>query len=64
MSAPLQPRLVDYREAASYLGLAVGTLRCLVSRRQVPHVRLSTRIVRFDLAELDATIAARRVATR
>jgi excisionase family DNA binding protein len=63
MSAPGQ-RLVDYREAAVYLGVPIGTLRSMVSRKQVPHVRLTARIVRFDLSELDSLIATRRVAMR
>jgi excisionase family DNA binding protein len=54
-------RLLSYPEAAAYLGVPVGTLRSMVSRRQVAHVRLSARVVKFDLADLDAMIAARRV---
>jgi hypothetical protein len=34
----------------------------MVSRRQIAHVRLSARVVRFDLADLNAMIAERRVA--
>lgn len=67
MSAPLSAptrRLLSYEEAAAYLGVPIGTLRSMVSRRQIPHVRLTARVVKFDLAELDAMIAARRVAAR
>ena len=63
MSPPTMARLlIGYPEAAAYLGVAVGTLRSMVSRRQIAHVRLSARVVRFDLADLDAMIAQRRVA--
>jgi excisionase family DNA binding protein len=55
-------RLIGYPQADAYLGVAVGTLRSMVSRRQIAHVRLSARVVRFDLADLDAMIAERRVA--
>jgi hypothetical protein len=54
------PRL-NYREAARLIGIPVGTLRSMVCRRQVPHIRISPRIVVFDVAALEAWIAARRV---
>jgi excisionase family DNA binding protein len=62
MSEPMPPRrLLGYPEAAAYLGVAVGTLRSMVSRRQVAHVRITARVVRFDVADLDEMILARRV---
>jgi excisionase family DNA binding protein len=64
VSAPestLAPRLVDYETAAKYLGIPIGTLRSMVCRRQIPHVRLSARVVRFELAALDSVIEERRV---
>jgi excisionase family DNA binding protein len=65
MIAPTTPpaqRLLTYADAATYLGLPIGTLRSMVCRRQIPHVRLSARVVRFDIAKLDALIAERSVA--
>ena len=56
----MTPRL-NYREAARLLGIPVGTLRSMVCRRQVPHIRISPRIVVFDVAALEEWIAARRV---
>jgi len=35
----------------------------MVCRREIPHVRLSARVVRFELAALDALIESHRVAT-
>lgn len=55
-------RLVGYEDAAKYLGLPIGTLRSMVSRKQIPHVRLSARVVKFELAALDEMIEERRVA--
>lgn len=52
---------LNYREAARMLGIPVGTLRSMVCRRQVPHIRISPRIVVFDVAALEAWIATRRV---
>ena len=55
-------RRLRYAEAAVYLALPEGTLRSMVSRRLVPHIRLSARVVVFDLDELDAWIAERKQA--
>lgn len=56
----MTPRL-NYREAARLIGIPVGTLRSMVCRRQVPHIRISPRVVVFDVAALEEWIAARRV---
>ena len=45
---------LNYAEAAAYLGLKVETLRSMVCRKQVPHIRLSGKLVRFDRETLDA----------
>lgn len=56
----MTPRL-NYRDAARLLGIPVGTLRSMVCRRQVPHIRISPRVVVFDAASLEDWIAKRRV---
>lgn len=56
-----EPRFLDYRGAARYLSVPVGTLRALVHRKAIPHVRIGPRSVTFDRADLDAWIDARRV---
>ena len=53
---PTQPDLINYADASAMLDLSVGTLRSLVSRGQIPHVRLSGRIVRFSRAGLQAWV--------
>ena len=61
--APRFPRtLLTYPEAADFLRMKLPTLYSKVSRREIPHVRLSGRDVRFDVAELTAWLDARRVA--
>ena len=55
-------RRVGYPDAAAYLAVPLGTLRSMVSRRQVPHVRLTARIVVFDLDALDAWLSERTIA--
>ena len=52
---------INYAGAAAHLGIPLGTLRSMVCRRQVPHIRISARIVVFELTELDAWIDAHRV---
>lgn len=54
--------MMNYEEAAAFLGLKVNTLYSMVSRKELPHVRLSRRLVRFDRAELARWVAERRVA--
>jgi excisionase family DNA binding protein len=54
-------RLVGYPGAAAVLAVPVGTVKSWVSRGQVPHIRLTPRLVRFDLDELEQWIADRRV---
>lgn len=44
---------LSYQEAREFLGMKHGTLYSLVSRRQIPHIRLSPRLVRFSLRELE-----------
>lgn len=52
---------VRYPEAARLLGIPLGTLYSMVSRRQVPHIRLGPRLVVFSKDELETWIDARRV---
>jgi excisionase family DNA binding protein len=52
-----EPRFTGYAGAAQYLGVKAGTLRAWVSRGQVPFYRVSARLVRFRLDELDAFMA-------
>jgi len=54
-------RFLSYKEAAAYLAVPRGTLRSLVCKRSIPHIRISPRSVTFEVAELDAWIAARKV---
>lgn len=56
----MTPRL-NYRDAARLLGIPVGTLRSMVCRRSVPHIRISPRVVVFDVGALEDWIASRRV---
>ncbi len=54
-------RLMTYEQTANLLGLRLSTLYSMVSRGQIPHVRLGPRLVRFDAEVLHAWLDARRV---
>jgi len=58
---PTPSRYLGYREAAAHLGIPVGTLRMLVCRGRIPHVRLGPRFVRFDVAKLEEWMTAHEV---
>lgn len=57
--APEQ-RLLDPCEAAEYLGTTERWMRRAVAHDYLPYVKMGPRLVRFDLADLDAYIAAQR----
>ena len=55
-------RRVRYKQAAEYTGLPEGTLRALVCKKEIPHIRIGPRMVLLDLDALDLWLAARAVA--
>jgi len=55
---------LSYAEAAKHLGLKIGTLRALVCREGVPHIRLGPRLVVFDRDALDTWLTERAVPAR
>lgn len=56
--------LLDYNQAAEFLGVRRGTLYAWVSLKRVPHIRFSARCVRFDRGELEAWVEGQRVAAQ
>ena len=59
---PLMTPLLTYDEVAQWLALPPGTLYGLVHKGEIPHVRISARIVRFEREALEAWIVERRQA--
>ena len=55
MSEAMERRLVDIRQAATYIGLSVHTLYTMVSQRRIPYVKVG-RLTKFDVGLLDAWI--------
>ena len=56
----IAPRLMGIDQAAAYLGLSPHTVYKFVSQRKIPHVKIG-KLVKFDLALLDAWINKRTV---
>lgn len=51
-------RLLNVREAAAFLNLAVGSVYHLASQSRIPCVRLSNRCLRFRKSDLTAWVDA------
>ncbi|MBT3980051.1 MAG: helix-turn-helix domain-containing protein [Bacteriovoracaceae bacterium] len=45
-------KLIGYKEAAEFLGLPLGTMYSMVHRNEIPHYRISKRLVRFSVEAL------------
>jgi excisionase family DNA binding protein len=61
--APSEPRLLKARDAAAYLGLSERTLWTLANARKIPRVLFGMgrrKSVRYDRADLDAWVVARK----
>ena len=54
-------RLIGPREFCARFDFRPGTLYSLIHRKQVPHIRLGPRTVRFDVAEIEQWLAERTV---
>ncbi len=54
-------RLIPLRQAAAIVGSSPAALSMMALRRQVPHYRLTPRVLRFDPEELHTWINQRRV---
>lgn len=53
--------LLTYQDASKFLGIPLSSMYALVSLRRIPHYRLSGRMVRFNLADLQSWVEERRV---
>ena len=59
----MEPKcLMNYAEAEKFLNITKGTLQSMVCRKEIPHIRLGKRSVRFNRDEIQAWLAARSVA--
>ncbi len=55
----MERRKVRYPEVSKLTGIEVPTLYAMVSRHQIPHYRLSRRLVVFDVDEIEAWMKQR-----
>jgi excisionase family DNA binding protein len=51
--------LINVREVAEYIGMAVGSVYHLVSEGRIPCIHLSARCLRFRRSDIDAWINAK-----
>lgn len=56
-----ESKILNYKQAAEYLGIPIGTLYAMVSKRQLPHLRFGNRFVRFKESDLIAWINEHKV---
>lgn len=52
---------IRYAAAQTLTGLPIATLYSMVSRKQIPHIRLGPRLVVFSRGELERWLADHRV---
>lgn len=53
-----EAELLTYEEASKYLRMPTATLRSMVHRKTVPHIRIGPRSVRFRREALTAWLTA------
>ena len=61
MHTPKSDALYTYADLAALTKIPSGTLRQLVSRGRLPHLRVGPRTVRFDPTVIRAWLASRAV---
>lgn len=54
--------LLSYEQVSRMYAIKTGTLQSMVCRKQIPHVRIGPRTVRFRASDLKAWLAERNVA--
>lgn len=50
--------LLTYEEASGFLSIKVNTLYAMVAQKRIPHIRLGSRLVRFDRQALEEWVLA------
>lgn len=57
-------KLLDVKETAALFGVTENSLRGMIRHNLVPFIKLSPKIIRFDLNELESFIEKRKVKPR
>ena len=58
---PLDSDLTGYSGAFEETGITINTLYAMVHRKKIPHIRLTSRLVRFSRKELRAWMKSHQV---
>jgi len=58
-----QKRLISQKEAAEYLGISYWTVRDMVFRGDIPHIRIGRRIL-MDIKDLEEYIKKNKSSQR
>lgn len=56
--------LLTYAQLGEVIGFPLGTLYSMVKKKQIPHVRLGRRLVRFRRNEIERWLQSRSVPVR
>lgn len=54
-------RIGSYQDVEDRFGIPSATLYSMVSKKQIPHIRIGPRHIKFDLDELDLWFDSKRV---
>jgi excisionase family DNA binding protein len=54
-------KLLSYQQLSEVIGVPVRTLRTLVYRGTIPHVRLGHKLVRFQPSRVEKALSKREV---
>ena len=60
----VEEQLIGYDDLARMLGIKKGTACAWVCRGEIPHVRISSRLVRFNPTAIREWVRQREVGTR
>lgn len=56
-------RYLNTEELAQYLGLTKWGVYDMVSRRQIPFIKVSHKVLRFDIIKVDEWMAKKEIGT-
>ena len=51
-----KPQMITYQELSDLIQVPIGTLYCMVHKKEIPHLRLGERTVRFLRKDIDKWI--------
>lgn len=51
------PEYLNKQQLATRLGVSIRTIETLMAERKLPYLRLTRKLVRFPVAEVDACLA-------